>query len=58
MDSVQQRAAWERHRRDQLERWGITTPTERVEWLEEMLTVAVQVGALRRERVPDEPDTG
>ena len=37
---------WEGHRLSQLLRWAATTPLTRLEWLEEVLTIACGRGAL------------
>jgi hypothetical protein len=48
---------WERHRMDEIDRWLATTPAQRVEWLEDMLDLAVRIGALPRthDRPPGSP---
>lgn len=45
---------WHAHRRAQLAAWMAATPAQRLAWLEEMIEVAYQAGALpRRERPAD-----
>lgn len=43
-------AGWEEHRQRQLTSGLAVSPAERLQWLEEMIAVAHQVGALPRKR--------
>jgi hypothetical protein len=43
-------AAWAAHRAAQLDRWRKATAQQRLDWLEEMLQLALAVGALPRPR--------
>lgn len=54
MDEARRADGWERHRQDEIDRWLSTTPAERVEWLEDMLDLAMKIGALPRS-TPDQP---
>jgi len=57
-DDRSRMSGWDAHRVDELDRALMTTPAQRLRWLEEAIAFASRVGALPRRGVPERGLTG